>query len=75
MSHNLTLECGCLVYVSMHPATGIAHTRVIQTRGSTCRVRRHEIGLRLSLWEMLPDRAHRPDPRWSDALDDTRWSM
>jgi len=55
MSHNLTLECGCVVYVSAHPETGVAHTRIIQARGNDCRVRRHEVGLRLSLWELLPD--------------------
>jgi len=55
MSYNLTLQCGCVVYVSAHPKTRIAHTRVIQSRGSHCGVRRHEIGLRLYLWELLPD--------------------
>jgi hypothetical protein len=55
MSYTLTLQCGCVVYVSSHPKTRIAHTRVIQSRGSNCGVRRHEIGLRLFLWELLPD--------------------
>jgi hypothetical protein len=55
MSYTLTLQCGCVVYVSAHPKTRIAHTRVIQSRGSHCSVRRHEIGLRLNLWELLPD--------------------
>jgi hypothetical protein len=55
MSYTLTLQCGCVVYVSAHPKTRIAHTRVIQSRGSHCTVRRHEIGLRLFLWELLPD--------------------
>jgi len=55
MSYTLTLQCGCVVYVSAHPKTRIAHTRVIQSRGSHCSVRRHEIGLRLYLWELLPD--------------------
>ena len=55
MSYTLTLQCGCVVYVSSHPKTRIAHTRVIQSRGSKCGVRRHEIGLRLFLWELLPD--------------------
>ena len=59
MSYNLTLQCGCVVYVSAHPKTRIAHTRIIQSRGTTCEVRRHEIGLRLYLWELLPDPAHR----------------
>ena len=55
MSYNLTLPCGCLIYVACHPATGIAHTRIIERRGPGCRVRRHEVGLRLYLWELLPD--------------------
>jgi hypothetical protein len=55
MSYNLTLQCGCVVYVSAHPETRIAHTRIIQSRGAECRVRRHEIGLRLYLWEILPE--------------------
>jgi hypothetical protein len=59
MSYNLTLQCGCVVYVSAHPQTHIAHTRVIQTRGTACHVRRHEVGLRLYLWEILPDPEHR----------------
>jgi hypothetical protein len=61
MSHDLTLQCGCVVYVSAHPETGVAHTRIIQSRGSDCRVRRHEVGLRLFLWELLPDAAHRAE--------------
>lgn len=61
MSYNLTLQCGCVVYVSAHPQTHVAHTRVIQTRGAACRVRRHDVGLRLYLWELLPDPAHQAD--------------
>jgi len=55
MSYDLALRCGCVVYVSCDPVTGIAHTRVIQARGPECRVRRHEVGLRLFLWELLPE--------------------
>jgi hypothetical protein len=74
MSYNLTIQCGCVVYVSCHPKTRIAHTRVIQSRAGGCRVRRHEVGLRLYLWEILPDPAYRPFLQWSDVLEDTRWS-
>jgi hypothetical protein len=56
MSYNLTLDCGCTVYVSCHPATGVAHTRVLDRRGQTCAVRNHEVGMRLYLWDLLPDR-------------------
>ena len=54
MSYNVTLWCGCAVYVSCHPTTRLAHTRVIETRGAACPIRRHEVGARLWLWELLP---------------------
>jgi hypothetical protein len=55
MSYTLLLHCGCSVYVSCNPATGVAHTRIIEQRGAGCPVRKHERGARLWLWEMLPD--------------------
>ena len=58
MSYNLTLECGCLVYVSCHPRTGIAHTRVIERRGAMCPQRMHDRGARLWLWDLLPSDQH-----------------
>jgi hypothetical protein len=58
MSYTLTLGCGCLVYVAAHPRTMIVHTRIIERRGGDCRVRAHDIGTRLKLWEMLPE----PEP-------------
>ena len=70
MSYNLTLQCGCLVYVACNPHTTFAHTRILERRDPGCRVRKHEIGLRLSLWEIVPalveigtDQEHRPAPR------------
>jgi len=66
MSYNLTLHCGCVVYVSCHPKTQVAHTRIIQTRGPDCRMRKHDVGARLFLWEILPDRVSRSDIAWSD---------
>ncbi len=62
MSYNLTLPCGCIVYVACHPRTRIAHTRIIERRGPACCHRRHEVGLRLRLWEILPDRDYHVDP-------------
>jgi hypothetical protein len=59
MSYNLSLSCGCVVYVACHPITQTAHTRVIEARGAACRVRRHEVGLRLYLWDLLPQAAQR----------------
>jgi hypothetical protein len=55
MSYNITLQCGCIVYVACHPQTGIAHTRVIERRGRQCASRTHAIGFHLPLWELLPD--------------------
>ena len=67
MSYNLTLQCGCLVYVACDPLTTLAHARILEWRDPGCRVRKHEIGLRLSLWEIVPalveigtDDEHRP---------------
>jgi len=55
MSYNLTVQCGCLVYVSCDPKTGFAHARVIERKGDQCRVRTHDVGVRLYLWELLPE--------------------
>src|SRR5262249_31345898 len=54
LSYNLTLRCGCVVHVSVRPASRIAQTRIIRTRGRQCAAERHQIGLRLRLWELLP---------------------
>ena len=54
MSYNLTAQCGCVVYVSCDPKTGIAHARVIERKGDQCGVRTHEIGVRVYLQELLP---------------------
>ena len=62
MSYTVTLGRGCEVYVSCHPRTNAAHTRVIERRGQACRVRVHDIGVRLQLWELLPEPAHDLDP-------------
>jgi hypothetical protein len=70
MSYNLTLRCGCLVYVACDPRTTVAHARILERRDPGCRVRKHEVGLRLSLREIVPalgeivtDPEHRPVPR------------
>jgi hypothetical protein len=65
MSYNLSLSCGCVVYVSCHPRTRVAHTRVIEARGAECGVRRHEVGLRLYLSELLPQPIRRA-VEWDD---------
>ena len=57
MSYNLLLDCGCTVYVACHPQTKEAHTRISEFRGTRCAVRRHEVGLKLYVWELLPERA------------------
>ena len=55
MSYAISLWCGCRVYVACHPRTGVPHARIIERRGPTCHNRRHDIGVRIRLWEMLPD--------------------
>ena len=67
MSHTVALWYGCSVYVSCHPTTGIAHTRIVEARGTACPVRRHEIGARLGLGEVLSDprAVHAANPRLS----------
>jgi len=72
MSYNLTLHCGCIVYVSCHPKTRVAHTRIIQSRGAGCSMRKHEIGTRLFLWEILPDRVQRTTVDWSEPAPGVR---
>jgi len=67
MSYNLTLSCGCLVYVSCDPKTSVAHARVIEQKGPACLVRTHEIGVRLYLWELLPEPAKPPTIRFDTA--------
>jgi hypothetical protein len=32
----------------------VAHTRIIEQKGWRCSDKRHEVGARLSLWEILP---------------------
>jgi hypothetical protein len=59
MSYNLTLDCGCLVYVACHPVTDVPHTRVIERRNTRCGIRKHDVGVRLAVWELLPERRDR----------------
>ena len=58
MSYTVTMRSGCFVYVASHPHTKIVHTRIIERRGGDCRVRAHDVGVRLHLWELLPE----PEP-------------
>lgn len=74
MSYNLTLDCGCTVYVSCDPTTHVAHTRLIERRGVACPVRKHEVGFRLYLWDLLPDRGEsRTAFRETGTLDSVAW--
>src|SRR5262245_53359328 len=54
MSYTLTLQCSCIVYVACDPKTGLSHTRIVERRGPHCRIRRHDVGTRIYLWEILP---------------------
>lgn len=60
MSYNLTLQCGCLVYVACDPRSAVAHTRIIEQRATACRNRKHDVGVRLSLVEIMPHSDDRP---------------
>jgi hypothetical protein len=60
MSYNLMLQCGCLVYVACDPSSAVAHTRIIERRAAACRNRRHAVGVRLSLVEIVPHIDDRP---------------
>jgi hypothetical protein len=71
MSYTIAIQCGCIVYVSCHPRTRVAHTRVIESRGAVCSNRRHHPGERLWLWEMLPDGAHPAAPRFQERAKTT----
>jgi hypothetical protein len=69
MSHTLTLQCGCVVYVACDPNTLVAHTRVVERRGATCQVRNHDVGARLFLWEILPERVQQGTDEPIDAIE------
>ena len=62
LSPTLTLLCGCTVYVSRDPRTGFAHTRILERRGADCRTRRHDVGVRVWIWELLPDPSYTMQP-------------
>jgi hypothetical protein len=55
MSYTITLWCGCRIYVACDPHTRGAHSRIVERRGPACAERRHDVGARLRLWEILPD--------------------
>ena len=60
MSYVVTLECGCDVYVARNPQTGLAHTRIVESRSRHCPIRSHAVGVRLELWELLPQADRSP---------------
>ncbi|HXG53806.1 MAG TPA: hypothetical protein VNJ03_00365 [Vicinamibacterales bacterium] len=55
-SYTVLLWCGCRVYVSCHPRSRLTNTRIVEKRGIGCGTRNHQVGTRLWLWELLPDR-------------------
>lgn len=59
MFYQLVSPCGCTVRVACDRETGVVHTRVIEEPGDTCRNRRHRIGARFWVWELLPAGADR----------------
>ena len=71
MSYTVKLWCGCRVYVCCHPVTRLAYTRVVETRGETCPMRRHETGARLWLWDFLPGSGGTQRPGAEDEQQDS----
>jgi len=67
MAYSVILWCGCTVDVSCDATTGIAQSRIIGRRGTVCTVRRHEVGTRVWLWELLPDSSRRLRAGWPAA--------
>jgi hypothetical protein len=55
--YTLTLPCGCGVDVTRHSRDAASWIRVIQRRDRACRIRSHEPGARVFLWELLPPRS------------------
>jgi hypothetical protein len=77
MSYTVSLGCGCQVYVSCHPRSGVAHTRVIEFRSPRCAIRSHDVGVRIPAWELLRYEPDEPceteaDPIVSSALRHVR---
>jgi hypothetical protein len=68
MSYTLILQCGCVLYVACDPKTDVPHTRVVESRGANCRSRKHDVGARVYLWEILPDRVTDTVSRDGDAI-------
>jgi len=62
MFYRLCLACGCTVYVVRDPITGVAQLRELESRGSSCTDRRHALGARLWLWEILPEPQRPEEP-------------
>ena len=75
MSYNVTLQCGCLVYIACDPLTSVAHARILERRDPACRVRKHAVGLRLSLFEIVTDLGEiesGPKPRSASGAETVR---
>ena len=54
MSYTLTLDCGCIAYVAAEAGESQTPTRVLQSRAAACRVKSHQVGVRVWIWELLP---------------------
>lgn len=48
-----------MVYVSCHPGTGIAHTRIIERRAPQCGDRHHDVGRRMSASDLQKEERER----------------
>jgi hypothetical protein len=68
MSYSMKLLCGCTIYVAGRRGMATADTRVLELKGPRCRDRRHVAGVRIWLWEMLPNPSQPPRARRARAL-------
>lgn len=53
----------------MYPITGIARTRILERRSRQRTIRKHEVGARMSLWELLPSTRDAPTLQRTAQLD------
>ncbi len=56
MAYTLKVWCGCTVSVECSHDSQTGPSRFIKRRSARCRKQEHQVGARLWLWEILPDR-------------------
>ena len=69
----LAVQCGCVVRVNQ-PDNPVPPKRVIASHGSRCQSLRHQVGVRVYLWDMLPGRIDRSQLLRAELNDDAQWT-